>query len=77
VGCSGREKEILIWTWAVMRQRLERTGYWSPSKAKDFSGILGMKEGDLGKGDSKGVMFMAALIQTDKPKNRSKTPNKK
>jgi hypothetical protein len=60
-----------------MRQRLQRTGYWSPSKAKDFSGILGKKEGDLGKGDSKGVMFMAALIQTGKPKNRSKTPNKK
>jgi hypothetical protein len=60
-----------------MRQRLQRTGYWSPSNGKDFSGILGKKEGDLGKGDSKSVVFMAELIQIGKPRNRSKTPSKK
>ncbi len=47
------------------------------SNVKDSLEILGKKEGDLGKGDFKGVMFMAALIQIGKPRNRSKTRSKK
>jgi hypothetical protein len=49
----------------------------SPSNGKDFSGILGKKESDLGKGDSKGAVFMAELIQIGKPRNRSKTRSEK
>jgi hypothetical protein len=52
-------------------------GAKTPSKGKNLFDILGKKKGDLGDGESKGKMFMAALKNIGKPKDRSTTPMKK
>ena len=52
-------------------------GAKTPSTGKDFYGILGKKKGDMGEEDSNSMMFIAALRQIGKLKDRSKTPNKK
>lgn len=52
-------------------------GAKTPSNGKNLFEILGKKKGDLGEGESKGKMFMAALKNIGKPRDRSTTPMKK